>query len=143
MQSSELIDVAINLSSDFWKDPPKAKVYIDDTLIFEGSITSPEEIKWNGELVEGNHKLIVELFDKDKYQTILENGKIVKDQLLNIDTISFDEIDIGHLKHTKSKYYTGQKENTEIITHCVNLGWNGKWELEFTTPIYMWLLENI
>lgn len=148
MPNLEPIDIVISLSSDFWKDPPKAKVYIDDTLIFDGEVKKPEEIKWTGELSESAHKLIIELYGKDKYQTVLEDNKIVKDQILNIDTVMFDEIDIGYLKHTHSNYYPNKEiyphESIPVkITDCVNLGWNGRWELEFTSPIYIWLLENI
>lgn len=147
MPNLEPIDIVISLSSDFWKDPPKAKVYIDDLLIYNGEITEPKDIKWSGDLVEDKHKLIVELYDKNKYQTILENNKIVKDQILNIDLVMFDEIDISYLKHTLSNYYPNPNPSNPsiptVVEHCVNLGWNGRWELEFTTPIYIWLLENI
>lgn len=141
------IEILIKLSSTFWKENPKTKVYIDHELIFQNAISEPTEVKWAGFLPEGPHKLIIELYDKDKYQTVIENDKIVKDQLLNIDNISFDEIDIGFLKHTMSTYYPNQVNENDGMSHqiknCVNLGWNGRWELEFTTPIYIWLLENI
>jgi hypothetical protein len=140
ISNSEPIEIVIQLSSIFWKDAPKTRVYIDNNLIFDGEITEPKELKWNGDLTESKHKILIELYGKDKYQTILENDKIVKDQILNIDSITFDEIDIGYLKHTSSTYYPN---NLETINNCVNLGWNGRWELEFTTPIYIWLLENI
>jgi hypothetical protein len=142
MTNFEPVDIVIGLSSTFWKDPPKSKVYIDDNLIFDGHVDEPKEIKWVGNLTEDKHKIIVELYDKDKYQTVLEDGKIVKDQILNIDLIMFDEIDIGYLRHTLSVYYADRKDNI-IAKDCVNLGLNGRWELEFTTPVYIWLLENI
>lgn len=144
MSNLEPVDISINLSSSFWKDAPKTKVYIDDNLIFDGEIVEPKEIKWSGNLSDGTHKLVIYLYDKDKYQTVLENDKIIKDQILNIDAISFDEIDIGYLKHTMSKYYPDKNLNAPLLVNdCVNLGWNGRWELEFTIPIYIWLLENI
>lgn len=145
MLTLEPVDIDITLSSTFWKSAPKAKVYVDNTLIFDGEVSSSTELKWAGDLEEGKHKLIVELYDKDKYQTVLENDKIVKDQILNIDKVSFDEIDIGYMKHTLSQYYPNQKSSNVplLVKNCVNLGWNGRWELEFTTPIYIWLLENI
>lgn len=145
MTLSEPIDIEITLTSAYWKDAPKTKVYIDNEIIFDGAIAEKKVIKYLGTLNEGNHKIIIELYGKDKYQTVLENGNIIKDQLLNITNISFDEIDIGFLIWQKSKYYPNIKENLAEypITQCTNLGWNGKWELEFTTPIYIWLLENI
>jgi hypothetical protein len=146
MSNLEQIDIAISLSSTFWKDPPRTKVYINSDLIFDDKITQPTDVKWTGSLPEGKHKLTIELLDKNKYQTIVENDKIVKDQMLNIDAVSFDEIDIGYLKHSISKYYPDQIQHNGaplLVNDCVNLGWNGKWDIEFTTPVYIWLLENI
>lgn len=145
MPATEQVDIEVLLNSSFWDKAPKAKVYVDDNLIFDNTVDQPITVKFNGELTEGKHKLIIELYDKDKYQTILENGEIVKDQLLNIDAIIFDEIDIQFLKHSLSKYFPIQHSNDipEELTNCVNLGYNGRWELEFTSPVYIWLLENI
>lgn len=146
MSNLEPIDISITLSSNFWQDPPRAKVYINSDLIFDDKITQPTDVKWLGNLSEGKHKITVELLDKNKYQTIIENNKITKDQLLNIDSCSFDDINIGFLKHTLSKYYPDQTQHKGaplLVNDCVNLGWNGKWELEFSIPIYIWLLENI
>lgn len=145
MSSSEPIDIKITLSSTYWNNPPKAKVLLNENLIFDGIITELKVIEYSCLLNEGSHKIIVELYDKDKYQTVLENGKIIKDQLLNINNITFDEIDIGHLIWTKSNYYPTIKDPLQEypFKNCVNLGWNGAWEFEFTTPIYIWLLENI
>lgn len=145
MDKSESIDILITLSSSFWKDPPRAKVYLNKDLIFDDKISQKTDVKWVGNLSEGKHKLTIELLDKDKYQTIIEDNKIVKDQLLNIDAILFDEIDIGNLRYTLSNYYPNKeyKDTPLLVKSCINLGWNGRWELEFTTPIYIWLLENI
>jgi hypothetical protein len=74
---------------------------------------------------------------------------------LNIDSIEIDEIDLGSLLWTASKYYPNypvvyktkmQSEGVnlpELVDNCVNLGWNGKWTLPFQSPFYIWLLENI
>lgn len=147
MLELESVDICVSLSSSFWQDPPKTKVFIDDNLIYEGQIVNPIDVQWTGSLEEGQHKIIVELYDKNKYQTLIENGTIVKDQLINIDKITLDEIDIGFLKHSLSKYYPDKSSHSsdipECVTECVNLGWNGKWELAFNSPVYIWLLENI
>jgi hypothetical protein len=147
MSNLETVDIVVTLSSNFWKNAPKAKVYVDAQLIFDGEIADQKEIKWSGELTEDSHTLAIELYDKDKYQTVVENDKIVKDQLLNIDEISFDEINIGYLKHTHSNYYPRKDiygdSAPELVKNCINLGYNGRWEIKFSTPIYIWLLENI
>lgn len=147
MPDTESVDINIVLSGTFWKTPPRAKTYINDILIFDDLVIDKKIISWSGKLSDGIHKLTIELYGKDKYQTVLENGKIIKDQLLNIEEISFDDIDIEHLKHSLSNYYPDKEvyknEVPLLVKNCVNLGYNGKWELEFKIPIYIWLLENI
>ena len=135
MSSLEPIDIKVTLSGTYWKDKPRAKVSVDNIVIFDDEVADEIDVKWSGELAEGDHKLVVELHSKDKYQTVLEDGKIVKDQLLNIEDVTFDDISIGNLKHSLSTYDHG--------ANCVNLGVNGCWKLKFKTPIYIWLLENL
>jgi hypothetical protein len=43
----------------------------------------------------------------------------------------------------KAKMQAQGIELPESVKNCVNLGWNGKWILPFTSPFYIWLLENI
>jgi hypothetical protein len=140
MPSLEPVELKLTLSGTYWDKKPKARVYINDTVIFDDEVSeTPVDVRWTGELSEGGHELIVELYDKDKYQTVLQNNHILKDQLLNIDSVSFDDIDISYLKHSLSKY----EHDDQVELKCVNLGCNGKWKLTFQVPIYIWLLENL
>ena len=136
---SEPVNIKLTLSGTYWDDKPKARVYVNNEVIFDNEVSEAVNVNWTGNLPEGEHSLIVELYDKNKYQTVLENEKIIKDQLLNIDEVKFDDIDIGLLKHTLSTY----THDNVVEDSCVNLGINGKWELKFSMPIYIWLLENI
>lgn len=145
MTTLEQVEIKLVLSSSFWDKAPKARVYVDEQLIFDDQVVSLTTVKFVGDLTEGKHKLIVELHDKNKYQTVVENGQIVKDQLLNIDSITFDDIDIQTLKHSLSTYFPSDPsdEIPSKVQNCINLGYNGRWELEFNCPIYIWLLENM
>lgn len=139
MSVPEKVDITVTLSGTYWQDKPQARIYVDDTLIFDNEVTDKIDLRWSGELAEGRHKLIVELHSKNRKQTVLEDGVIVKDQLLNIEEVSFDDISIGFLKHKLSRYeHTGG-----VDLNCVNLGLNGRWTLPFKTPVYIWLLENL
>lgn len=142
----EKVDIELKLSGTYWDRAPYAQVWINDTVIHSGVITDPITINHSVELHEGDNQLVVELLAKTKNQTVIENGQIVKDQLLNIDAISFDEIAIGHLTHLLSTYYP-EKDPTinapDELKKCVNLGYNGRWVLPFKVPIYVWLLENL
>lgn len=142
----EPLEIQLNLSSIFWDKPPQVNVTINEFSIFSGFIENSKSIKWSGDLEEGYHTLSVELLNKDRFQTVVKDNEIVKDQLLNIDSVLFDDIDINFLKWSLSKYKpdkTFHKDAPDHIDNCVNLGYNGIWRLEFSCPIYIWLLENL
>ena len=86
------------------------------------------------------HTICVRLLNKEDSDTVQneDETEIVKDMLLNIEEIYLDDISLGTLKWTHSKYVA----NGKTYENCVNLGWNGDWILEFDSPFYLWLLEN-
>lgn len=145
---TDSVDIKIKLSSDNWSYRyPSARVYINDTVIYDNKIEQPEDVVWSGELEDGTHKLTIEMYGKQGSDTRTDsNGNIVEDVMLNIDSVEFEDIDIGYLKWSHSEYYpdcSGTHNAPEKLAECVNLGYNGKWELTFSAPIYLWLLENI
>ena len=129
------------------------KEYIHSTLAANDVV---EYFEFDAEILEGAHSLNIAFLNKTVYDTTLDaSGNIVKDLLLNIESIEIDDIDIGSLKWTASEYRplypesykqhvlsAGQQISNEV-KNCVNLGWNGTWSLPFTSPFYIWLLENI
>lgn len=138
---SENVEVKINLSSVHWDGRyPGARVYINNNLIFDGLISQPEEINWNGDLDESDHDIVIEMYNKQDGDTVLdESDNILKDVVLNIDNISIDDIDLELLLWTNSEYVSSAGKTKE----CVNLGWNGFWKLSFSVPTYLWFLENL
>lgn len=144
MSNLDPIDITLKLSGTYWKDKPKAKVYLDSNLLFDGEISDPITIAWNDSIPLGEHKLVIKMYDKDRFQTVIENGEVVKDSLINIEQITFDGIDIGYLSQSLSTYHPNEQPGIPLVVkNCVNLGWNGTWELPFNSPIYIWLLENL
>jgi len=142
---TESVEIKIDLSSDHWDERyPGAKVYIDQEVIFDELIVDATQIVWNGELHDGDHKIIIEVYDKKSGDTVTDaDGNIVKDVLVNVDNISIDDIDLDILMWSKSTYYPTDKDSPESVTNCTNLGWNGQWELTFSSPLYLWFLENL
>ena len=68
--------------------------------------------------------------------------------LLNIEGIEIDDIELGHLRYTRSFYKLDKKQLYQggIVSQlesCVNLGFNGTYTLKFQSPFYIWLLENL
>ncbi len=137
--------IEINLSASGWEDRfPGAKVYIDDQLIFDKIICNLEQVNWSGDLVDGEHKIIIEMYNKHEGDTVIGNdNNIVNDVVLNIDKIIIDEVELGSLLWSACTYYPSDENSPESLRDCVNLGWNGSWELPFSAPTYLWLLDNL
>lgn len=95
---------------------------------------------------DGQHTLQWVLKNKLPSHTVLDqSGNIVNDAVLSIDHIMFDDIDCTKIVNNLATYshnYNGSSENTTSKFYG-DIGCNGTVELTFTTPIYLWLLENM
>jgi hypothetical protein len=145
----ESLNFEVKLSGTHWNKYPEFSVWLDDQKILSDKIIfDTHTIKFERDLEEGEHLLKIRLENKDqKTDTVIENGQIVKDMLLNIDDIVIDDISLGNLLWTADYQLDHPQEyqgNTITkLDHCVNLGWNGTYILKFSSPFYIWLLEKL
>jgi hypothetical protein len=149
--SAEEVSIIVSLSGEWHDDPPKFKLYIDDTLIDSGQIeerhdkNEAKSIRWTGSLEEGDHMLRVVFFDKTDKDTKLEDGEIVADKLLRIEEVTIDDIDLGHLVYKLCEFYPDKSirpDLPDMIPNLTNIGYNGECQLKFQVPTYLWLLEH-
>jgi len=157
--STENLKFKIQLYAQYWDKPPIAEIMIGDQSKIKQEITGTEQnpnlIEFYHELEEGQeYKFVIHRSNKDDSQTIVESGQIVKDQLLFIKSIEIDEIDLGGLIYEglyipqypepwASEQKQAGKELPISFKNVTSMGHNGHWELGFTSPFYMWLLENL
>ena len=145
----ETLSFVVTLSGTFWEKRPQFSIWLDDRIIIQSELTNQElrDIKFEHTVEQGPHDLKIRLENKADSDTVIENDKIVKDMLLNIDDIIIDDISLGNLLWSakyipdKKQFYKGQE--VDHLDSCVNLGWNGTYILKFTSPFYIWLLENL
>lgn len=148
MMQEENLDFQVTLTGTFWDKKPQFSIWLDDHMITQTEIVSEAEqiIGFEEKISEGAHELKIRLENKTMSDTILENGEITKDMLLNIVDIKVDDISLGNLLWSAEyKLDEPQNCNGKIIDHldsCVNLGWNGTYNLKFNSPFYIWLLEK-
>ena len=123
------------------------RVYIDQVVVHENfhvkeSYNFSHTISDN----DGEHELAFELFGKMPTHTkINESGQIIEDAMLTIADITIDDIDIKKIIDEKSQYFH-DFNNTAAATEDKfygDLGCNGVVKLKFSTPFYLWLLENM
>jgi hypothetical protein len=147
--NEEKLSFVVALSGTFWERRPQFSIWLDDHQVVASEIVSlaQQEIKFERTIDEGAHTLKIRLENKTNNDTVLENGEVVKDMLLNIDDITIDDISLGNLLWSAEyildhpQEYRGQ--TITKLDNCVNLGWNGTYILKFTSPFYIWLLEQL
>ena len=156
---TEKVRFKLELWATYWDKLPVAEILINDTSHYSTEITGTEDkpsvVEFEHTLEEGKeYTLKILRSGKDVRQTVVEGDKIIKDQLLHIKSIEIDEIDIGALVYEglytpeyPEPWATQQRsagiELPSSFKNATMLGHNGVWELKFTAPIYMWLLENL
>ena len=137
------------LSSD---DITRGRISIDGKKIKDIEMkgkTEGKEIEFDVSADDGPHTLTVD-------HTFSESSSCA----LVIDKIEIDEIDIGILAYNgvytptyPEPWYSDEvaasrppKETIgkgEDGSACMFMGWEGKYELPFSTPLYEWLLEHL
>ena len=156
----EKISFKLELYSTYWNQPPVVEIFLNDTSQYKQEITGTEKnptvINFTENLIaDKKYLLTLQRTGKSKGQTIVnDKGDILKDQLLHIKSIEIDEIDLGALVFEglytpvyPEPWHSQQvKNNTappKSIKNSTSMGHDGTWELQFESPFYMWLLENL
>lgn len=145
--SVETLKFKIGLSGTFWNKHPAYSILINNQIVADGSITGEEVqyVEFSADVSDSSdNSLTIRLENKDSTDTVQNEDKtaIVKDMLLNIDSIEIDEISLGTLLWSASTYTPDDSQFPET-KNCVNLGWNGSYTIKFNSPFYLWLLENM
>lgn len=154
MSETESLQIKIGLSGTYWDRPPQFEISIDDRVVKQGTISAPsDEIEYHeftADLDLADHVLGIRLLNKQITDTVQTDDKtqILKDLLLNVESIEIDEVEVGVCKWNESEYITDEfvkfnGSTTNRLEQCVNLGFNGQYRLKFTSPFYIWLLEKL
>ena len=147
--NEEKLSFVVALSGTFWERRPQFSIWLDDHAVIQSEIVSTAQqlVTFEHTIDEGPHTLKIRLENKISADTVIENGEVVKDMLLNIDDIMIDDISLGNIlwsaEYILDEKQTYQGKEIDHLDGCVNLGWNGTHILKFTSPFYIWLLEKL
>jgi hypothetical protein len=148
MSNQETLHFRIGLSGTYWLKLPIYAVLVNDSVCETREVTAPSDeifyVEFDYDITEGAGSLKIRLTNKDYSDTQQNQEKtvILQDMLLNIHSVEVDDINLGNLIWTHTTF-RGDDNTRPVLEKCVNLGWNGTWELPFSSPFYVWLLENI
>lgn len=147
MSDSNDILIGFNISTTDSSAELGIRVYLDGTTVHENAHVK-ESYHFSHAIsdADAEHELAVELFGKLlSHTTIKENGEILKDAMLTVENIEFDGIDVSDIIRLVGEYhhdFNGTQAAT-VEKFYGNLGCNGTVKLKFSTPVYLWLLENM
>lgn len=154
MSNSQLenIKFKIGLSGTYWDKRPAYEILIGDESIVKDQINVEsgkiQYVEFSKDIEnESNFSLTIKLTNKQDSDVVKDpptgdTFTILKDMLLNIESIEIDDIVLGELMWSKSTF-TPDDSKHPVLDRCVNFGWNGSYSISFTTPFYLWLLENM
>jgi len=145
MLEKETLHFKIGVSGTHWDKQPQWVIRINGDDVAAGqSGNEIDYVEFDHQLLSGPNLLEILLTNKTDADTVENADKtaIVKDMLLNIHSVEIDEIDLGQVIRTHSEF-VGADQSRPRLKNCVNLGWNGTWQLPFASPFYLWLLENM
>lgn len=139
----------INFTCSKYKRWPKVKIFVDGDLLEEVHFSQiDEEVHMPLSLLDGEHILEIEHFDKTNNDTEYHNGKILQDTKFEITNINIFNYDIPYTpllncnfipewsKLTKPKNFAEELRQSRVI------GPNGMWTFKFATPIEDWIINQ-
>jgi hypothetical protein len=140
--------ITADVTTNSADNPLGLEVWVDDKLLQNiGSVTGPMNISVEVEDADDvAHELKFVLKNKtQEHTTVDEAGNILKDSVVEIKNVKFDEIELGHMFYEQAAYthdFNGNGSATED-KFFGTMGCNGSVSLKFTTPMYLWLLGNM
>lgn len=141
------ISIKFDVASTLPKIPLELTVLLDGKIVqsFDHVTQHTVEVAVD-DSTEAEHVLSIEMSGKLSAHTeIDQDGNIVSDALIGISNFTLDDIEIQHLLVQHGIYchnFNGSGNDTQDRFYG-NMGCNGSLKLNFKTPAFLWLLENM
>jgi hypothetical protein len=123
------------------------ELWIDRQKFFDNNISpGRHHVIHEFEAVDGEHVLKIVLKNKTpEHTTVDDSGNIIQDAIINIDNIFLDDIDVTQLVYRLAQYVHDGNGHETIAVHPFygDMGCNGRVQMSFESPVYLWLLENM
>lgn len=125
--------------------PPQIKYGLNGNTVSTAlELSVPMTLSFNLDLDVGPQVLTIEMYNKTND---------TPDTALEIESVTFEGMTLDRFKWS-SRYYPTYPEPwaseqiqplPEYQSSATYMGWNGRWELHFDTPIFTWIhkLENL
>jgi hypothetical protein len=110
--------------------------HVDSTISFEHTLDDSD----------GEHELRIVMKHKQAAHTRIDDqGNIVQDAVLTVSDLEFANINIMQIAadHAEYSHDFNGSQPAGVHRFYSDMGCNGTVSMKFTTPVYLWLLENM
>lgn len=123
------------------------EVYLNDNKIFESTALEKAQIvTCDVDDTPADHSLKLVMSGKNRRHTQIDSaGEIVSDVYFQINRLEFEELDMHEIFCLGKPCYSHSfnSSNPEFVDEFYGqLGCNGTVSIDFSTPIYLWLLDK-
>lgn len=118
------------------------KIFFDQDLPLEEIEVSHEF----AEVDDTKHTIEIILSGKLPGHTVIDaDGNILQDRLVEIKNFSLDDIELQQMFNELARYHHDFNGSQDPVVDSFHgfMGCNGTVKFEFTSPLYVWLLENM
>ena len=122
------------------------EIWLDGVKLFDQVINKTLDFVCEVDEQQADHELTFVMKNKLASHTILDSqGAIVEDARLSVGAIAFEGIDITQMFMEQAIYAHNFNGTGDSIKDKFfgEMGCNGQVTLHFSTPVYLWLLENM
>jgi hypothetical protein len=139
----------VNFSCKIKSSNPKIKlaveIWLDDNLLQTIDWVQDDQVNCTIDPSDGIHQFRWVLKNKLPEHTSVVDDKIINDVLVTINDFIIEDINCDQILHKLAVYqhnFNGTGPDTQE-EFWGTMGCNGSVVLNFSSPIYLWLLENI
>ena len=145
------IDLEIITHKDV-KEHPFVNISLNGFPQFGEILDKPTVVDIDVEIQENTENFLsIEYANKDPLTDVVlgPDNTIIADKRIEIKNISINDIEIDFFAFedkdilTYNIYDPAGPQDTISNFDATKLSWNGRTTLKFTTPIYIWILENL
>lgn len=122
------------------------EIYLDDNKIFESTAQQrSQQVLCEINETPANHALKLVMSGKNRTHTTINSvGEITRDIYFKIDQLEFEDLDMQEVFCLGKQCYTHNfnSNQPEFLDEFYGIiGCNGTVNIEFSTPIYLWLAD--
>jgi hypothetical protein len=140
-------EISFSISTSDATCPLGVEVWIDQQQIFAAEhLATTVKILHDIAEDDAEHELRVLLKNKLPEHTKIDaDGNIEQDAVINVGSFEFEEIDVNQVVQDLAIYTHNFNGSAAEIQDKFfgSMGCNGTLSLKFSTPIYIWMLENM